>query len=190
MKARVRYINFSINESSIEMQALRITLKEENPEILSQKEELNNVNSKYKIQLRELEDALLETLNESEGNILENNELIDTLENIKKDSQNIEDKLKQTDKLIELYNTTTKEYLPLAHHCIKIFTILKQLCSNNWFTNISTIQFMEVFESIFTNIKSYSFNGKCDKMKYLIKFLYENVYSMLSINFDKTSKKV
>lgn len=190
VKARVRYINFSINESSIEMQALRITLKEENPEILSQKEELNNVNSKYKIQLRELEDALLETLNESEGNILENNELIDTLENIKKDSQNIEDKLKQTDKLIELYNTTTKEYLPLAHHCIKIFTILKQLCSNNWFTNISTIQFMEVFESIFTNIKSYSFNGKCDKMKYLIKFLYENVYSMLSINFDKTSKKV
>lgn len=190
VKARVRYINFSVNEGSIEMQALRITLKEENPEILSQKEELNSVNSKYKIQLRHLEDTLLEKLNESEGNILENNELIHTLENIKKDSQNIEYKLKQTDELIELYNKTTDEYSRLTSHCTKIFMILKHICSLNWVSNIPINQFMEVFESIFNTSDSTSFNDKSDKMNYLIKTLYERTYSMLSINFDKTSKKI
>lgn len=190
VKARVRYIDFSVNEGSIEMQALRITLKEENPDILTQKEELNSVNSKYKIQLRHLEDSLLETLNKTEGNILENNDLIHTLENIKKDSQNIESKLKQTEELIELYNKTINEYSRLTSHCIKIFKILKQICSFNWVSNIPILQFMEVFESIFNTSSATSFNDKSDKMNHLIETLYKRVYSMLSINFDKTSKKV
>ena len=190
VRTRVRQINFAVTEGSVEMQSLRITLKKKSPELLRKKEELNSISSKYKVQLRKLEKDLLETLNDFEGNILENNDLINTLENIKHESQNIEDKVKETDELIASYNNATEKYTPLARHCTRIFAIIKQLSSLNWFFNIPIEQYMQVFESIFAHSENHEAIAINENMDYLIKVLYKNVYSMLSVNFNKISRKI
>ena len=190
VKTRVRYINFAVTEGSVEMQSLRTTLKMESPRLLHKREDLNSINSKYKVQLRKLENDLLETLNDFEGNILESNDLIDTLENIKRESQNIEDKVRETSELITTYNKATEKYAPLAKHCIRIFSILKHLSSLNWFFNIPIEQFMQVFESIFTHSEDTELSDLNGDMSYLIKTLYKNIYSMLSVNFNKTTRTI
>ncbi|KAK5964096.1 dynein heavy chain PWA37_004439 [Arxiozyma heterogenica] len=190
VRTRVRKINFAITEGSVEIQSLRLTLMKESPELLHKKEELNSINSKYKVRLRNLEKDLLETLNDSEGNILDSNDLINTLENIKHESQNIENKVKETDKLIATYNKTTEKYAPLAGHCTRIFAIIKQFSSLSWFFNIPIEQFMQIFESIFAHPECKESADINKNMDNLIKLLYRNIYSMLSVNFDKISQKI
>lgn len=49
------------------------------------------------MKLRELEDSLLDALNKSEGNILDNNALINTLETLKREAAEIAAEVEKTD---------------------------------------------------------------------------------------------
>ena len=86
--SRVTFLNFTITPSSLQNQILDIILKNERPEVNKAKEDLIKAQREFKLQLRQLEEDLLTALN-SEGNLLENNEVMTRLEDIKKKSHDI-----------------------------------------------------------------------------------------------------
>ena len=59
LRARARVVNFSIDKGSIEMQAMRITLEKEEPEIQKQRDDLIKLNGEYRALLKDLETKLL-----------------------------------------------------------------------------------------------------------------------------------
>lgn len=78
--SRVTFVNFTVTPSSLQNQCLNIFLKEERPEIDKKRNDIIKLQGEFRVKLRELEDQLLNELTESEGNILQNNKLIQTLE--------------------------------------------------------------------------------------------------------------
>lgn len=90
---KVTVINFSITFEGLKDQLLGDVVKFELPEIERQKDEVVVSISEGKKLLKEAQDNILTLLSESKGNILDNLELIKTLEESKKNSAIIKKKL-------------------------------------------------------------------------------------------------
>lgn len=67
----------------------------ERPEKEKQRLQLITDMSNFKTQLKEAEDKLLQSLNEAKGSLLENTELIETLEKTKNKSREIADAIRE-----------------------------------------------------------------------------------------------
>jgi dynein heavy chain 1, cytosolic len=81
--SRVTFVNFTVTPSSLENQCLNIFLRQERPDVEEKRITLLKLQGEYVVKLRELEDDLLNKLSNVSGNILENEPMILTLENIK-----------------------------------------------------------------------------------------------------------
>ena len=71
--SRVTFVNFTVTPSSLQNQCLNIYMKNEREEVDKKRNDLLKLQGECKVKLRELEDSLLDALNKSEGNILDNN---------------------------------------------------------------------------------------------------------------------
>lgn len=84
--SRVTFVNFTVTQSSLQEQCLNIFLRNESPETEEKRLNLMKLQGEYIVKLRELEDLLLDSLNNSHGSILEDEKVIQTLEKLKKES--------------------------------------------------------------------------------------------------------
>lgn len=92
IQAECTIINFAVTEDGLEDQLLSLVVKLERPDLASNKENLIKQQNEYKIKLKELEEGLLKSLSEAEGDILENIELVENLEESKRVSTDITEK--------------------------------------------------------------------------------------------------
>ena len=93
-------------------QCLNIYLKNERPEVDKKRSDLLRVQGEFREKLRLSEDQLLDALNEAEGEILENDALIRTLESIKKEAARIAIEVEKTDETLEEIKEVSDEYQP------------------------------------------------------------------------------
>lgn len=92
-------INFTVTKSGLEGQLLSITINFEQPELEARKTQLLEEEEKLKVQLAGYEKQLLTELANSKGNILENKVLIDSLNQTKTQSSQIEQALGESKNL-------------------------------------------------------------------------------------------
>ena len=83
-------INFTVTKPGLEGQLLSITINFEEPELEKRKTKLLEEEEGLKMKLADYEKKLLEELADSQGNILQNKTLIDSLNNTKAQSMEIE----------------------------------------------------------------------------------------------------
>lgn len=72
-------------------------MKSERPETDKKWQDLLKLQGECKVKLRELEDALLDALNGIQGSILENVQVITTLETLKKEAAEISAEVERTE---------------------------------------------------------------------------------------------
>lgn len=82
-------------------QCLNIYLKNERPDIDKRRSDLLKLQGESKEKLRMSEDQLLDALNNAKGEILDNDELIQTLESLKADAKFIAEEVAKTDETLE-----------------------------------------------------------------------------------------
>jgi dynein heavy chain 1 len=108
-------------------QALNIYLKSERPAVDEKRTGLLKLQGEFKEKLRQKEDDLLNALNNAKGEILENDELIQTLESLKKESGEIAEQAAKTDETLEEIQEVSNEYKPLAQMTSRIFFSLESM---------------------------------------------------------------
>ena len=72
------------------------------------------VQGEFRLRLRTLEKLLLQALNESSENILDDDKIIDALETLKREVAEITRKVEEMDVIMKEVEQVTAEYLPLA----------------------------------------------------------------------------
>lgn len=82
-------INYTVTLQGLRDQLLNVVVGFERPDKEKQRLQLIMDMSNFKMQLKEAEDQLLQSLNEAKGSLLENTELIGTLEKTKNKSREI-----------------------------------------------------------------------------------------------------
>ena len=99
--SRVTFVNFTVTPSSLMNQCLNIYLKNERPDVDEKRNGLLKLQGEFKEKLRQKEDDLLDALNKAKGEILENDELIQKLESLKKESGEIAEQAAKTDETLD-----------------------------------------------------------------------------------------
>ncbi|KAI9513146.1 dynein heavy chain protein 1 [Russula earlei] len=144
--SRVTFVNFTMTRSSLQSQSLDQVLKVERPDTEQKRTDLMKVQGEFRVRLRTLEKLLLQALNESSGNILDDDKVIDTLETLKREAADITRKVEETDIVMKEVEQVTADYLPIAQACSSVFFILEQLNLINHFYQFSLPFFLDIFE--------------------------------------------
>ncbi|CAF93625.1 unnamed protein product, partial [Tetraodon nigroviridis] len=132
-------VNFTTTRAGLRGQILALTIQQEKPELETEKNRLLQIEEEKKIQLAKLEETLLETLATAQGNILENKELIDSLNETKASSSLIQDSLLESHRLQACLDQERNAYLSLAESASKMYFI------NCSYTNMWKISEWDVF---------------------------------------------
>lgn len=142
----VAVVNFSVTTSGLEEQLLGQTIKHEQPELESKKSTLLAAQDQLKIELEEMEQRLLTELAESEGNILENKKLIDSLNELKASATKINSKLEESSQLQASLDSQREVFRPIARVGSALFFTLLDLMRLNPMYKYSLPMFLELFD--------------------------------------------
>merc|ERR1719240_2172350 len=114
IQAECTCINFTVIEQGLEDQLLFAVVRLERPDLAREKSRLIQQQNEFKVKLAELEALLLEKLANAEGDILDDTELILSLEEAKNTSDEVKEKVAFAQEMESKINETSENYRPTA----------------------------------------------------------------------------
>ena len=97
---------------------------------------------------RALEKSLLDALNESEGNLLDNDAVLATLERLKHDAADVAEKAADADNVMAELSATSAQYAPFARACSSIYFALEELAHVHYLYQFSLAFFFDLFNDL------------------------------------------
>jgi len=146
--SRVTFVNFTVTRASLQSQCLNQVLKAERPDTDQQRTDLLRAQGEFQLRLRQLEKSLLDALNASQGNLLENDAVIATLETLKREAADIAERMAATESVAAAVNTVTLQYTPLAAACSAVYFVMEALNQLHPFYQYSLDFFYSIFEYV------------------------------------------
>ncbi|XP_055909296.1 LOW QUALITY PROTEIN: dynein axonemal heavy chain 10 [Eupeodes corollae] len=173
--AKAMVVNYNVTSSGLEDQLLSIVVQCERPDLEEQREKLILQTSQNKLLLQQLEDSLLRELATSTGNMLDNIELIETLENTKTKATAIAKQLKLSSETVFDIEKLRNCYRPVANRGAILFFVLSDMSTVNSMYQYALNSFLDVFA--YSLRKSFPDSIIPKRIANIIKTLTENVYS-------------
>ncbi|KAI9911312.1 hypothetical protein PsorP6_009030 [Peronosclerospora sorghi] len=146
--SRVTFVNFTVTPSSLESQGLSILLKSEQPEAEEKRNILLKLQGEYQARLRHLEDSLLQQINNVQGNILDDDRVINALESMKAEAAQISQQMDETESTMAIVEAATSRYRPLAKACSRLFFALENLSSVHFLYQYSLDFFLSLLSKV------------------------------------------
>jgi dynein heavy chain len=174
---KVTLLNFAITPSGLEDQMLGIVVSKERPDLEEQKTELVRDNAKMNKTLKEIEDDILRLLATSEGDVLEDDTLVDKVTTSKQVAGEIAEKqevAKVTEKNID---EARESYRPVAYRTSVLFFCIVELSTIDPMYQYSLQWFQQLFAlSIDAAPKSDIFEQRLEILKdCFTDSLYQNI---------------
>ncbi|KAK3269901.1 Dynein heavy chain cytoplasmic, partial [Cymbomonas tetramitiformis] len=184
VSGKTMIINYSVTQQGLQEQLLNVTVRHERLDLEEQREHLVKEMSENKTLLKSLEDTLLKELSQAKGNILDNSELIQTLENTKSKAVEISEKLAISKDTAAEIETVRARYTPAAKRGSILFFVMSCLAViNNMYEN-SLASFQGVFQhTLSTSKKDATLEGR---LRNIIDALTFDVYNYTCLGlFEK-----
>ncbi|KAJ5199992.1 Dynein heavy chain domain-2 [Penicillium cf. griseofulvum] len=180
--SRTTFVNFTVTQSSLQTQSLNDVLKFERPDVDERRNNLVKMQGEFKVHLRQLEKRLLQALNESRGNILDDDNVIETLETLKKEAGDISLKMDQTEGVMLEVDNVTQNYSIIARSCSAVFAVLEQLHHINHFYQFSLQYFVDIFNSVlYQNKRLAQEKDHSARVQIIVRDLFINTYKRTSL---------
>ncbi|KAJ7419933.1 Dynein heavy chain 10, axonemal [Willisornis vidua] len=138
-------INYTVTLKGLEDQLLSVITGFERRELEEQRERLIQETSENKNLLKNLEDTLLHGLTSSTGNMLDNVELVKTLEETKFKATEVIEKLQLAETTAADIDGLRDGYRPAARRGAILFSVLSEMALVNAMYQFSLVSFLEVF---------------------------------------------
>jgi dynein heavy chain len=126
---KVNLLNFMATADGLEDQMLGQCVAREEPALEAQREQLVLDDAANQKALKEIEDNILYLLKSAQGNILDDEVLIETLAQSKVTSGVIEQKVKQAQRTQDVIAKVRERYQPVAFHVSQLFFCIADLAS-------------------------------------------------------------
>ncbi|KAG5670791.1 hypothetical protein PVAND_001030 [Polypedilum vanderplanki] len=172
--ARALVINYAITIDGLENQLLAEVIKVERSDLEEQREMLIEETSINKILLSTLEDSLLRELGSSQGNMLDNEELIQTLESSKSKATEVTTKLELATETAKDINNLRNGYRPVACRGAHLFFVLADMSIVNAMYQYSLSSYLVEFINSLKQADSDIILSK--RLVNILKVLTKNIY--------------
>lgn len=131
LTCKVTLVNFMITKEGLEDQLLELTVSKERPDLEESRIKIIEQNHNNSIKMEEIENEILATLKNAEGNILDNESAINTLKRSNILSQSIKERQRQAIINEAQNDEARKVYRKLAYHGMTIFFCCQSLTKVN-----------------------------------------------------------
>jgi len=169
IQAETTLVNFTVTEDGLTDQLLARVVKKERPDLEETKSELTQQQNGFKVKLKEIEDSLLMQLATAEGDLTENVELIENLEESKRVSADIAEKAAIAAETEIEINSAREEYRPIAIRGALLFFMLGSLGRIHSLYLYSLSSFVAVFERAIDTAE------EAEKLERRLAILLENI---------------
>lgn len=186
--SRVTFVNFTVTRSSLQSQCLNQVLKAERPDIDEKRSNLMKIQGEFQLRLRQLEKNLLQVLNDSKGQILDDDSVITTLETLKQEAADISVKVQETDKTMNEIEMVSQQYMPLSSACSSIFFTLEALHQVHFLYQYSLQFFLDLFTDILANPKLKEASDSSSRLSIITSELFSLTFGRVSggmLHFDR-----
>jgi len=146
LSAQTTIIDFTVTMQGLEDQLLSIVVNHERPDLEQQRVQLVKDITDYKAKVAELEEQLLYKLANVEGNLLDDKDILDVLNNTKNTSTEVAAKLASAAETQEVIQTTCEDYRPVATRGSIMYFLLVECSNINPMYQTALIQFLELFD--------------------------------------------
>ena len=181
--SRTTFVNFTVTQSSLQTQSLNKVLKSERPDVDQRRMNLVKMQGEFNTHLRGLEKRLLQALNQSRGNILDDDIVIETLETLKNEAAEISRKAAETEGVIAEVENITLQYSILAQACSAVFAVLEKLPHLNHFYQFSLQYFVDIFDSVLHhNPNLISIKDYTSRAEVILRDLFIRTYQRTSLS--------
>uniref|UniRef100_A0A3P8PCE0 AAA+ ATPase domain-containing protein n=1 Tax=Astatotilapia calliptera TaxID=8154 RepID=A0A3P8PCE0_ASTCA len=144
---KVTIINFTVTKSGLEDQLLSDVVRLESPHLEEQRNELIVRINADRSQLKDIEDRILKLLFTSKGNILDNEELVQTLQESKVTSEAIKHRLEEAEATELMINSARERYRPVATRGSVLYFVVASLSEIDPMYQFSLKYFKHLFNS-------------------------------------------
>ncbi|KAI8925894.1 dynein heavy chain and region D6 of dynein motor-domain-containing protein [Entophlyctis helioformis] len=186
----VNDINFTITRAGLAGQLLGVTLKHERPELEVQKMTLLKNEDDLKLQLSTLEDKLLRELANSEGNILENASLINSLNETKEKSNIIATSLNESQRLQASLDAECDKFAPISVFGSALFFVVSDMQKINNMYRFSLSAFLRLFEEALKTEATSNQDGTELRIKLLMSCLEKITFQYISRSLLKADRQM
>mmetsp|Transcript_7815 Transcript_7815/g.12148 ORF Transcript_7815/g.12148 Transcript_7815/m.12148 type:complete len:1370 (-) Transcript_7815:134-4243(-) len=144
--SRVTFVNFSATQASLASQCMNKILKSERPDIDRKRSDLLKLQGEFKVQLRKLEDDVLVALNSVKTNILEDDAVMESLETLKKNSNEITQKMRESEEVMETFTEVALMYGTFSQCSARIYFTLEELSTTHFLYQFSLPFFLQIVD--------------------------------------------
>ncbi len=138
-------VNFAVKKDGLEAQLLGIVVQKEEPSLEVQKSELTVRVAKGKRQLVDLENEILRLLSETKGSLLDDADLVDTLQSSKLTSEEVTEQLKVAEETEKKIDAARLGYRPAAIRASLAYFILDDMARVDPMYQFSLDAYVELF---------------------------------------------
>ncbi|WIA10356.1 hypothetical protein OEZ85_010548 [Tetradesmus obliquus] len=184
VSSKTSIINYGLTQQGLAEQLLGVTVAHERADLEEARAGLVADMSTNKALLKKLEDTLLRELSNATGNILDNQELISTLESAKEKAVEISQKLAAAKVTAQEIEEARVRYSPVAVRGAVLFFVMASLSAVNNMYEYSLGAFLKVFnQSLASSKREASLDGR---LRSIIDTLTADVYGYTCLGlFEK-----
>lgn len=172
ISSRTNLVNFTITRNSLEQIALDETLSTSRPEFEAHRRDMIKLQGEYQVELHGLEVQLLQALLDAQGNILENQEIVDTLQKIKSRAEEVKTKSSATNEAMKKIESAIVEYHPVSDHAGRLFALVDQLKGLEHNYQFSLDSFLNIFRGVLSQ--------GTESVDLFVKELYNSIFVEIS----------
>jgi len=178
LSAKTTIIDFTVTQGGLEQQLLGRLLSKEKKALEESLNTLLTDVTQNKKNLQLLDKSLLEKLTESQGNLLEDQELVEVLNTTKTESKNVQTKLIEAEVKTKEINEQREQFRPVAIRGSVLYFCIIELSLVNWMYNSSLGQFLQLFDYAIDNSeKAPQPTKRCEN---IVKYLTYHVYRYIN----------
>ena len=142
----INIANFAITKEALERQLLAITIEHDQPELENARTQALSEAESLRLQLTQLEEQLLVALADSQGSLLENHALVDSLNETKAKALEAKSLLAESKQLQESLDDQRAAYRPIAQQAGEIYFMLQGLKTIHHAYQFNIAVFLRLFQ--------------------------------------------
>jgi dynein heavy chain, axonemal len=184
--SKTMVINYSVTKEGLADQLLNVVVGFERPDKEELRKQLIVSQSEYRKTLKELEDLLLKKLAEAKGNLLDDEELISTLQEAKKKAVEIQVAIEEGETTSQEIEIARQSYIPVAWRGSILFFAMAGLSAISEMYEYSLNSYLAVFYQSLKDAKKDSIVE--NRIRLIIDKLTQNVFDYTTLGIFEVHK--
>eukprot|EP00485_Elphidium_margaritaceum_P015545 CAMPEP_0202728930 /NCGR_PEP_ID=MMETSP1385-20130828/185872_1 /ASSEMBLY_ACC=CAM_ASM_000861 /TAXON_ID=933848 /ORGANISM="Elphidium margaritaceum" /LENGTH=4770 /DNA_ID=CAMNT_0049395183 /DNA_START=131 /DNA_END=14440 /DNA_ORIENTATION=- len=177
LSAKTTVVDFAVTQKGLEDQLLSVVINQEQKSLEEQRVKLIEEVNHNTISLLNLDKQLLQKLSETEGDLLEDIELINVLNETKKSAQEVKTKIESSKQTEAMINKKREQYRSVARRGSILYFVMVDMALVNWMYQTSLAQFLTWFDYALRHSKAANLVNQrvANIIEYMTYHIYDNV---------------